>query len=180
MKKHTIQLAILAITFLLSVLACTDDKSKADNEQQSLFFQQQEEQRQMHISSINAVLDEDSKIRSISNGDPTITAEEMRKIDLSNCPTDFSTAFVAHIHAWEDDAKISKAKEELNKDDGLAVAFGILTTLFKDEITPFSDHMEAHRRIDELAQQTKEKINETWKQVELIAVNYGGPLPQKK
>ena len=55
-----------------------------------------------------------------------------------------------------------------------------IETLFKDEITPFSDHMEAHRRIDELAQQTKEKINETWKQVELIAVNYGGTLPQKK
>lgn len=67
----------------------------------------------------------------------------MRKVDLSNCPDDFRVAYVQYMQAWEQAAKVQKAKAELDSEADAAAAAGFLATLFSSDATPWSDHMRA-------------------------------------
>jgi len=129
-----------------------------------------------YAESITKVLQQDKETEGIKDDGQRI--KQMRDIDLSECPEDFRGAYVDNIHAWEDAAPIDVALAQLQsksvRDD--ATLAGILATLFNSEKTPYSDWQDAIEGLKQKRREASDKINDTWKIVENIAVKYGGKL----
>ena len=102
----------------------------------------------------------------------------MRKVDLSDCPPDFRVAYMQHIHAWDEAAKVHQAKAELDSDEDAAAAAGALATLFGSDETPWSDHVQAEAEVDRLQQQASDDIQTSWQNLEDVASKYGAQVPQ--
>lgn len=147
-------------------------------EQQKLLEEEEFERQKQAINYVLVADKNTAKISIDANGirNYDIQASEMRKIDFSQCPSDFATAYLEHIHAWEDAAKIRRAEANLKEQGGLAAVAGIIAELTNSEATPFSNYLEAESELNRLAISTGEEITRTWKNVELIAVKYGGTL----
>ncbi|WP_198424820.1 hypothetical protein [Spirosoma endbachense] len=139
--------------------------------------QEQAEQRQKiaYMSAINSVLQLDANTSNIS--DYTSRAAAMRNIEITQCPQDFAVAYLDHVHAWEDRAKIKSAQNELKEYGGLAAAAGLIATLTDSDSTPFSDYVEAENKLQALANEKIDEIHRTWQLVERTAVSYGATLP---
>lgn len=170
--KSTIKvyLTVFVSLWLLMSSCFNQDAKKSERmEQQKLAFK----------TSIISLLQSDSKIGSISNGDCTKQAAAMRVLDLSQCPSDFATAYVAHIHAWEYAAKIQRARAKLNSDESvqdILISEGLNEALGTDA-HPLIDALEADNELKKLANVALDKITETYNRVELIATSYGASLP---
>ena len=152
-----------------------DESNKVETEQERI---QKENMKILYKNSINSVLISDNNLALISGGDKNRQALEMRKIDISNCPSDFATAYIDHIHAWEDAGKVQQAQDELKKYADLAAVAGIIATLSESEATPFSNYLEAERELNRLSIIASDEIENTWKKIEHIAVSYGASLPK--
>jgi hypothetical protein len=76
--------------------------------------------------------------------------ESMRRIDLRDCPPDFRAAFLKHADAWGEMLIL------INRYDGFA---GFLKSLTRE---PEAEEAEVRKQ-----------IRDTWRQVELIAMEHG-------
>ncbi|GAB3029651.1 hypothetical protein [Spirosoma pulveris] len=192
MKKITQKLGIMligALSLIFSSCGSSEDQQAYERQQaeqqrieqeqaeQRRIEQEQAEQRQKiaYINAINSVLQSDARTSNISDYGSRTSA--MRNIDITQCPQDFGVAYVDHIHAWENRAKIEKARNELKEYGGLAAAAGLVATLSDSEITPFSDYVEATNKLQALANEQDTEIRRTWQIVERSAVSYGATLP---
>jgi hypothetical protein len=132
-------------------------------------------QNMLYKTAIEKALHEDSLTGKLPTDDHVAA---MRKVDLSGCPSDFNVAYVKYIEAWEQAAKIQKAKTELDNDSDAAAAAGALATLFGSDETPWSDHVQAEARIGEMTQDANDQISSDWDSIEQIAAKYGAQVPQ--
>jgi hypothetical protein len=132
-------------------------------------------QNAMYKSAIEKALQQDS----LTGTDPTMEhAANMRKIDLSDCPPEFRVAYMKHIEAWEEAAKVRQAKTELDNQADAAAAAGVLATLFDSNATPWNDHLRAEQEVQRLDVLASADIHSTWETLEQIASKYGAQVPQ--
>lgn len=135
-------------------------------------------QQNNYAVSIRTVLETDDNLTATSNGNYDVQAEAMRRIDLSQCPNDFATAYVDHIHAWEYAAKIKRAQKELNSDDNIkaVLASQLFSELFGTASTPVADAIDAGEKLRTLANDASAQISSTYDNVEHVAASYGAQL----
>jgi len=130
--------------------------------------------------NISSVLQLDANISNISGGDETKQCEEMRKIDLSDCPKDFTVAYVDHIHAWEEAARIDRAykkfKKEVNLED--IIEESVLNEVFGTGHNVIKNAVDFEEKLKENGRIASENIHTTFNEVERIAASYGATLPK--
>ena len=104
--------------------------------------------------------------------------ENMKAIDLSECPDDFADAYRAHIAAWEAMAQLEK--DALVWGEAYGISGELTSTFMRNDVYDFDSVGEASPERDRLADEnqriTKDVIS-TFKQVEKIARSYGVDLP---
>jgi len=132
-------------------------------------------QNMLYKSATEKALHEDSLTGKLTTEDHVAA---MRKVDLSGCPVDFNVAYVKYIEAWEQAAKVQKAKAELDNDADAAAAAGALATLFGSDETPWSDHLQAEARIAQMTLDANNQINSDWDGIKQVAAKYGAQVPQ--
>ena len=127
-------------------------------------------------TAIEGVLAADARTGSIDDYASRLAA--MRAIDLTQCPSDFSTAYLDHIFAWERAERIQQSIVALNSDDSRAAALAgsFLTGLLRLEGTPLLDHLREDARLNALAADAHEQIRVTFEKVERSATAYGARL----
>ena len=140
-------------------------------------FFDNEKQRQLHIRSINTVLIADAAAARTSDGDYSLTAKKMRQIDISECPRDFSVAYIKHIHAWEEGARVQRARKQLKKQGLVAITTGLIAASLGIPFFEFDDILNADKELNALGQRASDNIRTTFNEVEILAVSYGGTLP---
>jgi hypothetical protein len=108
-----------------------------------------------------------------------MTVSEMRSIDLTQCPSDFSVAYLDHIHAWEKAEKIYEARKKLNSDQNVSTTLvaGLISEIVGSGYTPIRNAIEADDELKRLADNASDQIKETFNDVERIALTYGAALP---
>lgn len=109
---------------------------------------------------IERVLQEDSESSENAESVSEVVAR-MRAIDTSGCPADFRTAYLAHIHAWEEARKVEQEAKKLGKPDG-----------FWDGLQAIS--------LKNAGNSASQKIGQTFQEVERVAVLHGAKLPSPK
>jgi len=129
--------------------------------------------------AINKVLQQDTRTSSGNDGNHyyKLTSAKMRMIDLSACPPDFRQAYLSHIHAWENAAKIEEAIAEYGTRASGAMIGGALSSFFDSKETPFSDYIEEGESLNRLGQRASASIKSTFQKVESIAGYYGITKP---
>ena len=92
--------------------------------------------------------------------------EAMRRVDLSGCPDDFTSAYQQYIHAWEELASAEADREKLQGQWGEVVKDGVLALLPGSNETPVADYRkklkDAENSVDEANRgiQTRRQIFE--------------------
>lgn len=109
---------------------------------------------------IERVLQGDSQSSENADSVSEVVAR-MRAIDTSDCPADFRTAYLAHIHAWEEAEKVVQEARNLGKPDG-----------FWEELKAAS--------LKNAGNAASQKISQTFQEVERVAVLHGATLPSPK
>ena len=93
----------------------------------------------------------------------------MKAIDTSSCPTEFRTAYLKHCQAWQD--MVEQLRTERRE-----MAERLLTFALKAAVMKNADFSLLHG--SEGRKRCVEAIRNTWKDVELIAVQAGAKLRQ--
>jgi hypothetical protein len=182
--KHPPFVALAAIMLFLS--ACGDSAAvelqRTQQEQAEAQHRAEEEARQQQLEAykmaVVTVLKADSTIGATSNGNFTAQALAMRRLDLSQCPRDFATAYIDHVHAWENAAEIMEALAKLRSEENVkdALVKTLLQKLFGSDNNAIEDAVQAEDMLKEAALKSTEKIKSTYQEVERIAVSYGASL----
>jgi hypothetical protein len=133
-------------------------------------------QHAIYKSAIEKALRDDA----LTGSEPTVGhTAAMRTIDTSNCPQEFRDAYIRHIHAWDQMAKIHKAELELNSQDDAAAAAGLIATIFNSDETPFSDHIRAEEKLKQMDADASNDIRTTFQEVTDIANKYDARVPHE-
>lgn len=156
--------------------ACTDSGTNTIQQPTA-----EEQRAQRYANAITTLLAQDVQVNRQSKGDNTQLVAEMRKLDMSQCPRDFALAYLDHIHAWGEAAEIQQALKALRSDKnvGDVMKLTIIQKLFGSDETALSNALEMEKKLLSAAQNTSALINETYHEVERIAVAYGATLPKK-
>jgi hypothetical protein len=128
---------------------------------------------------ISAILQQDAAIVPAANGDDTAVATEMRRLDLSQCPSDFATVYVDHIHAWDRSAEIQRALTMIGSADNTKKVLieTALQKIFGSDHNALSDALEQETALKAAAVEASKQIKATFDEVERVAVSYGARLP---
>lgn len=163
---------IICITVLLGIVVWR----LTDHEKTSSI--QAEPTPNINVVAIEHVLAEDARINeNIANR----IVQKMRSIDISQCPSDFQQAYVAHIGAWEEKSLAENEaiqwSKRYNSDNAKTEAF------MRGLVNDFGIIGESNKerdRIRAMNQKAWQSINSTFTRVEQIAVGYGARLQSKK
>jgi hypothetical protein len=177
---------LVLLILSLAMISCqnkTNTEGKVlDQELSPQERQEQELRRQLleiqYADATTTVLKLDAPLYQMYKSDLGVMCARMRDIDLSSCPRDFKLAYLDHIHAWEDMARIQQAFIKLREQSDLAIVAGMVATLTEAKASPFSDYLEAEAELDRLGRQADEEITETWQVLERLTISYGGELPK--
>lgn len=163
MKINLLSLVVLAITIFVSCGPSEEEKTKL-----------------AYKENITALLIADAGLSTFTKHDATLQAAAMRKFDLSKYPPDFSAAYVDHIHAWEDLARVDKALMQLSSEENIneLLSQEVMNEIFGTGASPILDAMELENKLNERRQIIGENILATFREVERIAVTYGATLPR--
>lgn len=169
----TVHVVIVCVTLLLGVVVwrLTDHGGSSGVATET--------RPKINVAAIERVLAEDSH-----TADNFTTVEDvvqrMRAIDISQCPTDFQQAYIAHIGAWEKmllvEWEARQWKERYDSDDAMVEAF-LRGLVFDFGIIGESE--EARNRVLAMYQKASQDIQSTFSRVQQIAVGYGARLPSK-
>lgn len=154
----------------------TAEEIAAQAEEQRRLAEEQE--KTAFRDAINSVLQADANTSGISNRTGRVSA--MRNISLIGCPSDFSVAYVDHIHAWEHYAEVCEALDRLHKDENIRdiIIQEGLSRLLGLDAHPLGDATDAEKRLNVAKDETDQEISSTFEIVERIAVKYGATLPR--
>ncbi len=146
---------------------------------------QAERQRKHDVykAAINRVLREDSAISAVSGNNYTTIAAAMRRVNLSQCPTDFAADYVKHIHAWEDGAKIQEALTKLRSGQNVSrvIIEGALQKLIgtDDNDNALKNAADLEKQLIAAKERTDKEIRRTFDMVELVAIQYDATLTKR-
>ena len=112
-------------------------------------------------------------------GSDSATASAMRAIDVSNTPAEFQAAYVTHIHAWEDVARLRAAWKRFDTDEknGKVLLVGFACAMVDCPATPIADRIEAEQEYNRQLGAGRARISVSFHEVERVAASYGAQLP---
>jgi len=112
-------------------------------------------------------------------GSDSATASAMRAIDVSNTPAEFQAAYVTHIHAWEDVARLRAAWKRFDTDEknGKVLLVGFVCAMVDCPATPIADRVEAEQEYNRQLSAARARISVSFHEVERVAASYGAQLP---
>ena len=103
--KKLLLLFVIAVITGISFTGC--NKSSKNNSAQK--------QQEIYKQAIQKVLDCDAMTGKVDNSDLDAyyrstenKVQNMQKIDLSQCPPEFQTAFIDHISAWQQKLRVTR------------------------------------------------------------------------
>lgn len=166
----------------LGAAAVREYGSQVRAQQEAEKERQAQQQALAYKSAITTLLAQDYTISvSLYSSDKNRVAEEMRKLDMSQCPRDFAVAYLDHIYAWEDAGKIQRAERALHSDENIGNVLGqqLMQSIFSSDESALRDAAETETRLRAAAEAASSRIITTFHKVERIAVAYGATLPQK-
>jgi flagellar basal body-associated protein FliL len=172
-------LGLIAVFLLLVVIGMiVGGNSSSDG---SSGQQAQEARQQAQIrSAIETVLQQDAGTTTGVNSVAEVV-NRMRAIDMSGCPNDFRAAYLGNIHAWEAMADVEQQAIQLKKEGDSSGAYveAFVRGFMGDPFGKVKDEMQAQNQLQQNANSAKQQIQQTFNQVEEIAVAYGANLPKK-
>ena len=162
---------------LLGPIGCRNSQEIA-REQQQLADEQAEKAKAEQLARYKLAIEKALQMDLLTGTHATSEhTQNMRSIDLSDCPSDFRVAYMAHIHAWDEAAAVMAANDKLDSNEDSDAIAGGLATIFGSSATPWQDHLDAKENIRRLAAQADADIKSTFNQVELVAAAYGARVP---
>lgn len=104
---------------------------------------------------------------------------KLRRINTSDCPSEFREAFLSHVHAWERLAEAADSSKQLEKASNSPEIYveSFLRGLAGDPLGTTTEFLNANNDIQNQMKQALSVISSTYNQVELISVKYGVNLP---
>jgi hypothetical protein len=106
----------------------------------------------------------------------------MRAIDGSKCPKEFQSAYLTHIHAWERGAQWERRAAEFHKNSSEPSQFveSFVRGFLGDPLGKMNEVNAARTEFEREAQAIQKEIQQTFQDVEKVALKYGAKLPQAK
>lgn len=134
-----------------------------------------------HAAIIESVLQQDVAA-SVGAQSASAVVTRMRSIDLSGCPSDFKSAYVAHIHAWELMAQVESeaAAHRAENEVGAVMVESFIRGFLGDPFGKVNELTAAEDQLQRNAQSAGQQIRDTFHRVEEIAVAHGANLPKTK
>jgi len=177
MRNAMLMVALCCCVGLIGCGSSEAEKARAEAEKAR---RAEEERAKERVRNIERVLAADkgttTGVRSVAE-----VVARMRAISLAGCPTEFSSAYLAHIHAWESVAVVERKaialKNESESTGALVEAFirGVLLDPFgkANEIKAEFRHLQAEYEV------ANREVKQTFHKVEQIAVAQGATLPSR-
>jgi hypothetical protein len=130
---------------------------------------------------IESVLQQDVTTNSGTQSAADVVAR-MRAIDLTGCPNDFKSAYVAHIHAWELMADVQReaAAHRADSESGSAMVESLIRGFMGDPFGKANEIVTAENQLQRSYQTALQQIRATFQRVEELAVTHGANLPKAK
>lgn len=132
-------------------------------------------------ANIEAVLQQDVTTNRGAQSAADVVAR-MRAIDLTGCPNDFRSAYVAHIHAWELMADVQReaAAHRADSESGSAMVEALIRGFMGDPFGKANEIVTAENQLQRNYQTALQQIRATFHRVEELAVTHGANLPKAK
>lgn len=175
MKNFLINTLWIVILFFASCGPSAEEKRELEYQKKELAY---EKKKLEYRESITALLKADKNIATYTNHQSDAQSTAMRKLDLSQCPPNFSAAYVDHLHAWEELAKLDNALIKLNSTDNINALLieQIVYESTGTDDSPILNAVELDKKLRNQRIIASENIKTTWYEVERIAVTYGATL----
>lgn len=138
--------------------------------------------RQMahYRTAIEAVLQKDA---TASQGTTTVAdiLRNMRKIDTSECPANFRSAYLGHLQAWEAGVELQQRVDAFNAErEGAGdMIEGFIRGALGDPAGKYNEVREAGDQLNREMQAARNELRSTYGRVEQVAVSYGARLPTR-
>ncbi len=107
------------------------------------------------------------------------TVKAMRAIDTTNTPAEYRAAYVTHIQAWEDVARLKASWEAIDTDEnnGIILVASVACAMLDCPATPIADRIEAEREYNRRLVVAQAQVTTSFREVERIAVSHGARMP---
>lgn len=140
-------------------------------------------EKTMDANAIETVLEKDAKAGNIYLDSSSATrylssmnarVSNMRIIDLSDCPSEFQIAYVAHVGAWQ--KQLIVAKEIKTFDDRYNSFSGFFEAFLRGMVFDFGISKECAEELRIIKEHESEALNaisSTWNKVLAVAIKYG-------
>jgi hypothetical protein len=157
------------------------DKEIAEREEQAKRDREiaERQERERNKTNIETVLAEDAKT-NVGAQSVAEVVERMRDIDTSACPGDFRSAYLTHIHAWQDLADVERNviafKKEANSDGVVVEAF--IRGFLGDPLGKVNEIEAAQTQLQRDYKEARSSIRQTFNHVEDVALSYGATVPK--
>lgn len=163
---------MMAIAVIVVAVRFAGDSAKHDGSVQ---------QPVNHAVIIESVLQQDVAA-SVGAQSASAVVTRMRSIDLAGCPSDFKSAYVAHIHAWELMAQVEgeAAAHRAENEVGAVMVESFIRGFLGDPFGKVNELTTAEDQLQRNAQSAGQQIRDTFHRVEEIAVAHGANLPKTK
>lgn len=104
----------------------------------------------------------------------------MRAIDLTGCPNDFKSAYLAHIHAWElmVDVEREAAAFKADSESGAALVESFIRGFLGDPFGKVNEISAAQNQLQKNFQTASQQVRDSFHRVEELAVSHGANLPK--
>ncbi len=104
----------------------------------------------------------------------------MRAIDTTGCPNDFRSAYLAHIHAWEEMAAVEQQAVTLQQqsNSGATIVESMIRGFLGDPFGKAGEILASQGQLQQQYGSASQSVKTSWQRVEEIAVLHGARLPK--
>lgn len=171
--------AILVIVLLLTA-GCGPSAQEVAAEQQRLEQARVAVQRTQFKVAIERVLQSDDRTGSVQDLERRVQA--MQRIDTSDCPSEFRSAYLDHIDAWIDLARAKQARSELASDGSIETTLlrSLFASLNNSSETPVEDLLRSDAGLAQVEASASQRVHDTFTAVQKVAFQYGASLPSNR
>lgn len=171
---RNLQIFVVVCMFLLT--GCGPSAQEIVEAQQRTEQARVDAQRTHDRAEIVRVLTLDDRTRSITDLARRVVI--MQNIDTSACPPEFRTAYLDHIDAWSYLVKVRQARMELASDGSIedALLLSLLASSNDTNATSVEDLVHSDDSLKKVEEIASERIDETFRTVQKIAIHYGAEL----
>ena len=137
-------------------------------------------QVRINVAPIESVLVQDSTTGSGASSVSEVVTR-MHAIDTSGCPSDFQSAYLAHVHAWESMAQVEQQVKAFKAErEGWGdFVEGAVRGFLGDPLGKANEIQNAQNELQREYQAASQDVKQTFHRVQELAVHYGAKLPTK-